>query len=77
MNDKRKKKRITWYSNAQQLKPLVLMLSSGMILSNKKKNGKLWNTKSGWYTHVGDMRFPRRSRGVLLGGFEGMSHKSF
>ena len=46
--------------------------SSGMILSNKEKTGKLCNTKSGRHAHVEDMSRARRSRCAFLGGFGGM-----
>ena len=35
------------------------IIISGMILSSKKKRGKLFNTKSDRHTHVGDMRCAR------------------
>ena len=46
--------------------------STGMILSNKEKTGKLCNTKSGRHAHVEDMSRARRSRCAFLGGFGGM-----
>ena len=42
-----------------------------MILSNKEKNGKLCNTKSGCPTHVEDMSCARQSRCAPVGGFGG------
>ena len=48
------------------------LLSTGMILSNKEKTGKLCNTKSGRHAHVEDMSRARRSRCAFLGGFGGM-----
>ena len=45
---------------------------AGMILSNKEKNGKLCNTKSGRPAHVEDMSRAKRSRCALLGGSGGM-----
>ena len=44
----------------------IVVSISGMILSNKEKNGKLCNTKSGRPAHVEDMSRARLrvSRGV-------------
>ena len=44
------------YNNA------LLVFYSGMILSNKEKNGKLCNPKIGHPTHVEDMSCVRQSR---------------
>ena len=48
------------------------MYKPGMILSNKEKNGKLCNTKSGRPAHVEDMSRARLRRCAFVGGFGGM-----